>query len=113
MVELDGILLSLLAFPLMDYEFSLEVRHKFHVFLLLVSPHDFQFVVEQEFEFLLEGERESQPSHVGSFASLPEVDDAVEVVGVARLFDTVTLVVYGHPVTAQEYVTVHGVKVTC
>ena len=112
MIELYRVFLSLLTFTLMDYELSFKVRHELHVFLLLVSSDDFEFVVEQKFELFVKSEGKREPAHVRGFAALPKVNDAVEIVAFGRGLAAVAVVVDGRPIATQEDVAVHGVEMT-
>ena len=56
------------------------LRHSFDVFNCSEQQPNLKLVLEERFELLLETECECEPAHVSSIASLPEVDDALEVV---------------------------------
>ena len=55
---------------LLDDETVCEMGHELEVLLLLVHAHHLQLLPEQALELLPEGEREGQPTHVGTIASL-------------------------------------------
>ena len=60
-------------------------------------------------------EGEGEPAHVASVATLPEVDDALEVVlgAVVVVAAVAFLRVDRHPVATEEDVAVAAVEVTC
>jgi len=71
-----------LVLPLagVDDKLALEVRHELEVLLLLENPHHLQFLAEHRLEFLLQRKGKREPTHVAGIASLPEVDDALDLI---------------------------------
>jgi len=117
-----------LVLPLagVDDELPLEVGHELEVLLLLEDPHHLQLLAEHRLELLLQCKGKREPSHIAGIASLPKVNDALDLVlwlivgagftdvcgWVSTIFGAILGLLDGNAIAAEEHIAFAGVKAT-